>query len=120
MCGPRLSVSIAAMMSIGQTIELEQPFTVRVAHPGDALALRRLAQLDSAPSLSGDVLVAELGDAPLAAISLTTGAVIADPFERSGDAARHLRRRRYQLLRQGGDVGPARQLLRRLVPHAAR
>jgi hypothetical protein len=31
-----------------------------------------------------------------------------------------LRLRRYQLLRQGGDVGPARSLLRRLLPDAAR
>ena len=46
--------------------------------------------------------------------------MIADPFEHTEDAVRMLSLRRYQLMRQGADVAPARSLLRRLVPTAAR
>jgi hypothetical protein len=94
----------------------ERALTIRVAAPSDSATLRRLAALDSAHTLRGHVLIAETGTVPVAAISLTTGAVTADPFQRTEDAIRMLRLRRYQLLRQGGDAAPARTLLRRLVP----
>jgi hypothetical protein len=97
-----------------------QPVTIRVPAPDDDEALRRLAELDSARSLPGRVLLAEQDGEPVAAISLETGSVVADPFRPTADSARMLRLRRYQLLRQGGDVGPARSLLRRLLPDAAR
>src|SRR4051794_24354470 len=54
--------------------------TVRRAWAGDADALARLAVLDAAEPLRGDVLVAEVDGAPWAALSLETGAVVADPF----------------------------------------
>lgn len=98
----------------------ERTLTIRVAAPSDIGALRRLAALDSAHTLRGHVLLAETDGRPVAAISLTTGAVTADPFQHSADAIRLLRLRRYQLLRQNGDAAPARQLLRRLVPDASR
>jgi hypothetical protein len=98
----------------------DESLTIRWASPDDGGALRRLAQLDSARPLHGRVLLAELGGAPLAAVSLETGRATADPFEYTADAVRLLRLRRYQLLRQGGDVAPARSLLRRLVPNPAR
>jgi hypothetical protein len=90
--------------------------TIRLATPEDALALRRLAELDSSAPLAGSVLLAEQDGLPIAAVALATGAVTADPFEHSAHAVRLLRLRRYQLLRQGADVAPARSLLRRLVP----
>jgi hypothetical protein len=98
----------------------DQPLTIRLASPEDARALHRLAQLDSAAPLSGRVLVAELDGQSLAAVSLESGSVIADPFRHSADAVRMLRVRRYQILRQGSDVAPARSLLRRLLPHPVR
>jgi hypothetical protein len=98
----------------------DQHLTIRVADPDDTPALLRLAALDSAGPLTGRVLMAELGTVPVAAVSLDAGAVIADPFRHTEDAVRVLRLRRYQLLRQGADVAPARSLLRRLVPSAAR
>jgi hypothetical protein len=98
----------------------ERPLTIRLARPDDTGTLRRLAALDSARTLRGHVLLAETDGAPVAAISLTTGAVTADPFQHTADAIRLLRLRRYQLLRQGGDAAPARQLLRRLVPAVGR
>jgi hypothetical protein len=97
----------------------DDPLTIRVATPEDARALQRLAYLDSARPLTGRVLVAESDGSPVAAVSLDHGALIADPFRRSADAARLLRLRRYQLLHQGGDVAPAWSVLRRLVPGTA-
>jgi hypothetical protein len=97
----------------------DDTLTIRVAQPGDDATLRRLAALDSASPLTGHVLLAESGGRPLAAVSLTSGAVTADPFEHTEGAVRVLRLRRYQLMRQGGDVAPARSLLRRLAPAAA-
>jgi hypothetical protein len=93
----------------------DQPLTIRLATPEDAASLRQLAALDSARPLTGRVLLAELDGAPLAAVALENGSVTADPFRHSHDAVRLLMLRRYQLLRQGGDVAPARSLLRRLV-----
>ncbi|MBK5115813.1 MAG: hypothetical protein JJE23_02725 [Thermoleophilia bacterium] len=57
-----------------------QTITIRPATAADAVALKRLAELDSAPSLTGEVLVAECGDEAVAAIAIGTGSVIADPF----------------------------------------
>jgi hypothetical protein len=90
--------------------------TIRLATPDDARALRRLADLDSARPPRGTVLLAELDGALVAAVALTTGAAIADPFRRSADAVRMLRLRRYQLLRQSGNLAPAWSLLRRVAP----
>ena len=93
----------------------ELSLTIRVAIPRDEARLRRLAALDSARPLTGRVLLAESDDGPIAAVSLETGAVTADPFQHTDGAVHMLRLRRYQLLRQGGDVAPARSLLRRLA-----
>jgi hypothetical protein len=90
-----------------------QHLTIRTATRDDARVLRRLAELDSARLLTGRVLLAELGRDPVAAVSIESGAVTADPFQPSADAVRMLRLRRYQVMRQGGDVAPARSLLRR-------
>lgn len=97
----------------------ERPLTIRLAAAEDEVALLRLVGLASAPPLAGRVLLAELDGEPVAAVSLASGAVAADPFQPSDDAVRMLMLRRHQLLRQGGDVAPGRQLLRRLVPGPA-
>ena len=57
------------------------PILVRPARSVDADDLRRLAALDSARPLTGDVLLAVSGGDVAAAMSLDTGAVIADPFQ---------------------------------------
>jgi len=74
------------------------PVLVRPARPVDAADLRRLAALDSARPLTGDVLLAVSGGAVAAAISLDTGAVIADPFQPTA----HL----VELLRTAGRPAP--------------
>jgi hypothetical protein len=88
--------------------------TIRVATPQDEYALLRLAALEGRSRLSGRTLLAERDGQAIAAVALTSGAVISHPD--GADAVRQLRRRRYQLLRQSGDVGPVASLLRRLVP----
>jgi hypothetical protein len=90
--------------------------TVRAASQRELDVLLRLACLDRRPNHAGHALLAERGGVAIAAIALTSGTVLTDRRRATGDAVRLLRRRRYQLLRQGGDVGPASSLLRRLAP----
>jgi hypothetical protein len=112
MAGGRLGHTFGAMHN-------DDSLTIREAQPRDDATLRRLAGLDSANPLTGRVLLAESDGGPVAALSLATGTVTADPFKHTEGAVRLLQLRRYQLLRQGGDVAPARSLLRRLAPEAA-
>jgi hypothetical protein len=65
---------------------------VRFARPDEAGTLRRLAQLDDAPELAGEVLVATIGADVVAAISLDGGRVVANPFVLTSDAVELLRR----------------------------
>lgn len=58
-----------------------EPVTIRHAHPADLRALERLAALDSRRLPSGELFLAEVDGQIVAAVSLDTGAVIADPFE---------------------------------------
>jgi hypothetical protein len=57
------------------------PVTIRPAGPADAADLAVLAALDSAKPLTGEVLLAaHPGGEVAAAMSLDTGAVVADPL----------------------------------------
>jgi hypothetical protein len=69
------------------------PYAIRSATDADADDLRRLAELDSERPLTGRVLIAEQDGAGIAAISLTDGRTIADPFHRTtaAVAALHVR-----------------------------
>ena len=62
-----------------------QPVTLRPADVSDAAALERLAQLDSRQLPPGPHLIAIRGGDLAAAISLSTGTVIADPFRPTAD-----------------------------------
>jgi len=93
--------------------------TIRRAEPRDAERLRLLAALDRRPPLGGRVLLAEVDGVPIVALALGSGVVAADPLRMTAGAVRVLRRRRYQLLRQGGRVGPAWALPRRPGPAPA-
>ena len=55
--------------------------TIRHATAGDEADLTRLAALDSSRLPSGELLIAELDGRLVAAVSIDTGAAIADPFE---------------------------------------
>lgn len=65
--------------------------TIRTATAADDDDLRRLAALDSARPLRGEILVAESGGDVLAALSLATGRTVADPFTRTADLVDLLR-----------------------------
>jgi hypothetical protein len=84
--------------------------TIRRAVAGDIGSLARLAALDSAAPLTGEVLVAESAGEPRAAISLRDGRAIADPFlPTAGDVA--LLRTRAALMHGSA---PERRVLRGL------
>lgn len=66
---------------------------IRAAHDDESGVVLRLAALDSAPRLRGDVLLAVVDGEPVAAVSLDDGRVVADPFRATADvvALLHLR-----------------------------
>jgi hypothetical protein len=64
---------------------------VRFVHPSEAETLRRLVQLDDAPELEGEILVAMIDADTVAALSLDDGRVVANPFVRTSDAVELLR-----------------------------
>jgi len=81
------------------------PLVLRPATSADSTDLERLAALDSARPLGGEVLLASAGGEVRAALSLDSGRVVADPFWPSaelvdllraaaGERPRHLMRRR--------------------------
>jgi hypothetical protein len=73
------------------------PVALRLATPGDAPALVSLAALDSAPPLDGPVLLAHRDDHLLAAVALTDGREIADPFAPTAGVLELLRLRARQI-----------------------
>ncbi|HEX5901066.1 MAG TPA: hypothetical protein VFY32_16810 [Solirubrobacteraceae bacterium] len=76
-----------------------RPLTIRWATPDDAVALSRLARLDSSSPPRGVVLLGEVGDELWAAISLDDGHLVADPFRLSGELAFYLAQRARRLKR---------------------
>ena len=84
---------------------MTSPLVLRPSTAADAASLERLAALDSARPLTGEVMLAHAGGDVRAALSLETGRVVADPFypsaelvellrAASGNAPRRSRRRR--------------------------
>jgi hypothetical protein len=53
---------------------------IRPANPDDLTVVERLAALDSQQPLEGDALIAELEGIAVAALSVRSGRVVADPF----------------------------------------
>jgi hypothetical protein len=90
--------------------------TIRPARPVDAWALTRLAGLDDAKPLTGEVLLAEADGKPVAAVEVATQRTVADPFEHSGAAAAVLRMRAGQLAAPRAERRP---LLRRALLRVA-
>ena len=90
--------------------------TIRHATTADEFAVRRLAVLDSSSPPTGEILLAEMDHELWAALSLDTGAIVADPFRPSRDLVDLLR------LRADGLAGGARGRIRaraHLLPRAA-
>jgi hypothetical protein len=79
--------------------------TLRICREPDADALLRLAERDCAAPLSGAVLGAEVHGELVAAVSLESRRVVADPFRPTADVVELLRRRERQIRRAGGGRG---------------
>jgi alkylhydroperoxidase family enzyme len=71
----------------------QDTITVRHASRADADALADLADLDSVRLPPGPLLLAEVDDELRAAISLTDGTVISDPFHLNTEVVARLRGR---------------------------
>src|SRR5689334_25107564 len=96
---------------------LPEPVLVRRATNGDLSRIRTLALLDDRRIGEGPYLVAEIAEEMLAAMSLTSGKIVADPFRRTRDAVELLKMRAAQIAERerqlGTDVG---QRKLRVVP----
>jgi hypothetical protein len=87
---------------------------IRAGTSADMAALVKLG-----PRRPGKALVAEVDDAVIAAIDLTSGAIVADPSRSTPHTVHALRRGRYELLRQGGAVRHARFAIARAANRLA-
>jgi hypothetical protein len=88
----------------------EGTLTLRRATGADADSLDRLAELEEAAPLDGEVLVAELDGAVVAAVSVRDGRALADVFKPTAAIVRLLRDRRAHLVtprRRLTDLRPA-------------
>lgn len=65
---------------------------LRLASVDDGEAVHRIAALDDARALDGQVLLAIIDGEPVAALSLLDGRVVANPFVRTSEAVELLRR----------------------------
>ena len=88
--------------------------TIRATNPTGAKLPATLQALGPRSNRAGRSLVAEIDGTTVAAISLTTGAVAADLDRVDPRTVRRLKYRRYQILRQGGNVTAAQTLPQRL------
>jgi hypothetical protein len=86
---------------------------IRRTTPDDAIALMRLASLDSQPPFGHDALVAVVDGEIRAAVSLADGRAIANPFEHTAELVELLRMRAEQL---ETPAAPGRSWLARLLP----
>jgi hypothetical protein len=86
------------MTNFMSTTSIEtEPVLMRRARVADAARIRELARLDDKRQPAGPFLVAETAGEITAAISLSTGTVVADPFRLTGDAVAMLRLRAAQV-----------------------
>jgi hypothetical protein len=90
-------------MSSAQPLPTTADVTIRLARPGEDAAIARLAALDSSTRPAGPLLVALVGEELWAALSLETGAVVADPFRRSGELVALLAQRAAQVRGAGAN-----------------
>ena len=74
-----------------QEANMAPEITIRQATSADAFALRRLAALDDAQALRGDVLLVEQAGEIRAALSLENGRAIANPFAPTAELVEMLR-----------------------------
>jgi hypothetical protein len=76
----------------------DSTLTLRQAGDADRAAVDRLAEMEEADSLTGEVLLAELDGYAIAALSIADGRAVVDIFRSTTGIVRLLRERREQLL----------------------
>jgi hypothetical protein len=98
------------------------PITIRRATDDDAKALNRLARLDSQRLPAGPHLLALSDDVPIAAVSLSSGRLVANPFAATESVVELLHERAGHLTGATPPMRgvPALGLLRGLFPAAPR
>jgi hypothetical protein len=84
----------------------------RAVGAADAQAVRRLAALDCARALRGDVLVALEARVVVAAVEVDGGRAVADPFRSTAGAVALLRLRAAQVAAPERPAPPRRRVLR--------
>ena len=94
------------------SVGAERSVTLRFGSPADEKALVRLASLDSSLPPTQPVLLAEVDGQLLAALALTDGKVVADPFHRTADLIDLLRARARHLDGEVRERRPERSKLR--------
>ena len=90
----------------------EAAVCIRLAGEGDAAALKRLAELEGRTLPAGDALVAAIDGRVLAAIGVTGGDTLADPFRHTAGLVDQLTDARAHML--GLSPGRSRSLRARL------
>jgi hypothetical protein len=90
--------------------------TLRTLGVADAAALRRLAERDSAAVPTGTILAAEVEGELVAAISLESGRVVADPFRPTAQIVELLRVSRAETRRPRRSARRAGPLRLRWLP----
>jgi hypothetical protein len=100
------------MSSRPDTMPMTSPLVLRSATTVDAASLERLAALDSARPLTGEVMLAQAGGDVRAALSLETGRVVADPFYPTADLV--------ELLHAAAGAGHSRRRTWRRAQRTAR
>lgn len=88
--------------SLTETSRETQPRAIlmHLARPDDSGLVRRLAALDDAAPLEGEILIAFVEGEAVAALSLGDGRVVANPFVATADAVSLLRLRQEHLSRE--------------------
>jgi hypothetical protein len=89
--------------------------TIRRARPADATALFHLAALDEAEPLDGEVIVAEVNGELWAALDLTDGRRISDPFRPAAEARALLELRAALLGLKAVTIAPHRRVAHALL-----
>lgn len=92
----------ASRTAVAEEGSRHETIALRLAQPDEHAVVTRLAALDDAVALTGEVLLAVADGEPVAALSLTDGRVVANPFVRTADAVALLRLREQHL--RGGSV----------------
>ncbi len=83
---------------------------IRPATADDGVDVARLAALDSAATPTGALLLGVVDGLPLAALSVDTGAVVADPFSPTADLVELLRHRAERLRAASAPAASGRTL----------